>query len=739
MPVVHISPSVNVIERDNSGFSLPPSKTALVLIGEASKGPINTPTTVTSTDDFKTKFGLRLDNALLAHAAINYLSHSNDLTIIRSAYDQDITIIGRQKEKYTLSSGSNKMKVALNGAVTGVDITIADMSSDTAALAASKITVALADSGITSLTAEATDAKYVNLVADDTVKKVDLQVISGHAYDIFKWATTETIVERAWCASATLTKTDAPVINTGDLDAANFSNVSGSSIMRIKENSKDYVNYTMPEVSATTIAGSTVASILASNLESQRDPEETNYYFSAIDAKVRVVGSSLVTQSLTIDDSNLAADAYQILGGDFDIAEGSTLAFAETVTNVGTVKGKSKGTAFNGLKVTYNLNIFNQNNLDIVDSNSTTPVESLANWNFDESDPDNYIENFASNNSDYIQIEWDEEGIDYLDKKEYVLSGGQNGINDTMTTQRISVLEGDISNPELWEFNLIAIPGESSSTGISSLINFCENTRGDCFAITDSPFGYDADAIVDWHNGTGDSTSDKSFPLDETYMTANSVKFNSSYAAVYWPWLLGPNTDTGLDIWMPPSVYMCALYAKSDNATDPWFPPAGADRGVIPGVFLDVETSPAIGKRDIMYGKPGNNMNPIVTFKSIGTVVWGQKTLLRTASALDRVNVRRMVLYVEKGIVNIATPLLFKLNTPAVWQEFTDKSNRFLADVQRRYGLTDFLVVCDSTTNTSDIIDQNKMIGKIFLKPVKAIEVIDLYFTITAAGGSFTE
>jgi hypothetical protein len=726
MPVIHTSPSVNVIERDASGYTIPPSKTTLLLIGEASKGPIGVPTEVSSTDDLKTKFGKKLNNAFLNHAASNYLNQSSSLIIIRSAYDEDITFLGTVKGNgtYTISASNNKMKIALDGAVTGKTITIGSVTGGTPALTASKINVALTASGLTSLEAVATDSKYINLVADETVKKVELQTISNDIYDLFGWATTDKTLERAWYATCILTSTDAPDITSANLSANSFSIITAASSLKVQENSKDPVIYTIAAITGAD-AGSTVASRLAYQLEAQRDTSETHYRFSAIDAKLVLVGSSLETASVKIFSSNIAGGAYSKLAGDWSLNSPATAIFSQTVNNVGKVYGTTKGTAFNNMEVVYSINSFNENTLSVYDSSSTSPIETLSGWNFSEADPDNYIENYVENNSDYIKVDWWSDAIDRLDKLTFTMTGGQNGINDSNTTQRVRQLEGEIANAELWYFNLVSIPGEYSTTGISAILNFCENVRGDCMGIIDTPFGLDADEIVAWHNGEAGS--------------GNSVKFNSSYGAIYWPWVLGNNTDTGLNIWFPPAVYMPALYAKSDNQFDPWFPPAGADRGILPGIYLDTETSPDIGKRDIMYGKPLNNVNPIVTFKSIGTVVWGQKTLLRKLSALDRVNVRRMVLYVEKGIVDIATPLLFKLNVPSVWQDFTDKSNAFLSDVQIRYGLQDFLVVCDATTNTNDIIDQNKMVGKIFLKPVKSIEVIDLYFTITSSGGSFTE
>ena len=721
MPVRHISPSINVIEKDASAFALPPVKTQLCLIGESSKGPINEPTLVSSQEDFTTKFGKSIVNSYLHKAALDFLAQSGHLIVVRTAYDEAITYTGQVAQPFTITSSTNILKVAVDGEVTGTDITLPDKAAVSAEEMASAITAALTDSSIQA-SAIATANKRINLVATNDVRSLDLQAVSDDAYDIFGWATVSAEKERAWYAQKSITYTQPPVLEGSSVDATRWSSITGSTLIRLKENNNDFTSYVLSPLSSTSLAGSSAASQIAKQLEDQRIPDNTHYYWSAIADKVNLVGSSLTTNSITLDDSSSLADAFQLLGGDFNITEGTTITFDETAITLGKFTAATKGTDGNNIDIIYTTNVLNQDTLEVYYGTGTSPIETLSGWNFDENDPDNYIENYVEDNSNYIRVQWDTTGTDYFDKKTYELTYGQDGINDSMTDEKIKALSTDISNPELWEFNLISYPGEYSPAGINAIINFCENIRADCFAIVDSADGLDSDEIVVWHNGEGHG---------------NTAKFNSSYASLYWPWLQEYDSVNRQYRWYPPSVFMCAKYGYSDNVSEVWYPPAGESRGKI--IATDTRISPPIGKRDVMYGAPGNNVNPIVNFTAVGLIVWGQKTLLRSPSALDRVNVRRMVLYVEKGIVNIARPYLFELATPASWSSFSARANNFLNNVKSKYGLTDYLVVCDATTNTPDIIDQNKMVGKIFLKPTKAIETIDLYFTITSAGGSFVE
>tara|TARA_R100000234_G_scaffold117853_2_gene97057 strand:+ start:127 stop:705 length:579 start_codon:yes stop_codon:yes gene_type:complete len=192
---------------------------------------------------------------------------------------------------------------------------------------------------------------------------------------------------------------------------------------------------------------------------------------------------------------------------------------------------------------------------------------------------------------------------------------------------------------------------------------------------------------------------------------------------------------------MPPSVAALGTFASSQARTELWFAPAGFVRG---GLSNGAAGLPVTGvsyrltakERDTLYAA---NINPIAQFPNEGIVIFGQKTLQITRSALDRINVRRLMIFIKKEISKMAATVLFDPNVSVTWSRFTSKVNPFLGSVKARFGLSEFKVVLDKTTTTDDLVDRNIMYAKIYLKPTKAIEFIALDFIITRQGASFDD
>ena len=194
-------------------------------------------------------------------------------------------------------------------------------------------------------------------------------------------------------------------------------------------------------------------------------------------------------------------------------------------------------------------------------------------------------------------------------------------------------------------------------------------------------------------------------------------------------------------LWAPPSIAALGTFSSSERATRLWFAPAGFNRG---GLTEGSAGVPVIGVRDKLTSKQRDNLydaniNPIASFPAEGIVIFGQKTLQVTPSALDRINVRRLMIYVKKQISRIANNILFDQNVPATWDRFLAQVNPFLEGIKTDFGLTDFKVVLDETTTTLDLIDRNIMYAKIFLKPARAIEYIAIDFNITNTGAAFED
>ena len=282
----------------------------------------------------------------------------------------------------------------------------------------------------------------------------------------------------------------------------------------------------------------------------------------------------------------------------------------------------------------------------------------------------------------------------------------------------------------------MTIPGVTNSVLTEHLITTCEE-RGDALAIIDIENSY-----TPREEGSAYLTETSRAPNISTAISSLITRsINSSYGCCFFPFVQIRDTGTGRLIDAPPSIAALGTFGTSQARTELWFAPAGFVRG---GLSNGAAGVPVTGvkmrltskNRDDLYAA---NINPIATFPNEGIVIFGQKTLQITPSALDRINVRRLMIFVKKEISRIANGVLFDPNVQTTWDRFTAAANPFLADVKARFGLTDFRVILDSTTTTDDLVDRNILYAKIFLKPARAIEFIALDFIITRTGASFDD
>ena len=285
------------------------------------------------------------------------------------------------------------------------------------------------------------------------------------------------------------------------------------------------------------------------------------------------------------------------------------------------------------------------------------------------------------------------------------------GLEATDYTTSISLL----ANKNAYQYNLITIPGLASDfsshvSTITQVINTIQN-RGDSMAIVD---------LVRYSSNI------------DTVTTQASV-YDTSYVAAYWPWLKTIDPDTSKQVWVPASTLIPGVYAFNDAVAEPWFAPAGINRGVMP-TAVRAERNLTQGNRDTLYQ---NKVNGIVSFPNTGITVFGQKTLQKKKSALDRVNVRRLLIELKSFISQVADTLVFEQNTVTTRNSFLTQVNPYLSSIQNRQGLSDFKVIMDETNNTSTTIDNNQLIGQIYLQPIKSAEFIILDFNILPTGATF--
>jgi len=294
-----------------------------------------------------------------------------------------------------------------------------------------------------------------------------------------------------------------------------------------------------------------------------------------------------------------------------------------------------------------------------------------------------------------------------------------------------------ISDPEVVEHNLAAMPGITNESLTGKLVKTCES-RADTLAIIDLP-----DVYVPPSENSCTDFRDRTDGTDPERSANNLVRrqINSSYGTTYYPWVKIRDNLNSRDVWVPPSVVALGAMAYTERTAEVWFAPAGFNRGGLnqgtAGVpVLQVSEHLMSKDRDTLYEA---NINPIASFVSEGIVIFGQKTLQSTKSALDRINVRRLMIFIKKEVSRICNTLLFEQNVQATWSRFTSRVVPFLESVKVRFGLSDFKVVLDDTTTTPDLVDRNIMYAKIFLKPARAIEFIAVDFIITNTGAEFDD
>ena len=293
-----------------------------------------------------------------------------------------------------------------------------------------------------------------------------------------------------------------------------------------------------------------------------------------------------------------------------------------------------------------------------------------------------------------------------------ILAGVSNsqGLVGANYTNMVNLL----ANQDDYRFNVLLTPGlidsGSFASTVTSIISNTQNRGDSIFVVDQNPYNSTVGNAV----------------------TAAATR-NTSYAATYWPWVQTVDPDSGARVFVPASTMIGGVYAFNDSVSEPWFAPAGINRGGLSNVIRAEQKLPQ-SSRDTLYS---GNVNPIATFPGTGVVVYGQKTLQKQASALDRVNVRRLLIALKSYISQVANNLVFEQNTIATRNQFLSQVNPFLESVQQRQGLYAFKVIMDDSNNTADVIDRNQLVGQIYIQPTKTAEFIYLDFNILPTGATF--
>jgi len=293
-----------------------------------------------------------------------------------------------------------------------------------------------------------------------------------------------------------------------------------------------------------------------------------------------------------------------------------------------------------------------------------------------------------------------------------------------------------VSDPDYVQGNALTIPGVTKATVTDYLLEIAEE-RADVLGIVDIEDAYTPDT----ETNLGQYAANEANTPAAAVNTMQQRSINNSYGATYYPWVRILDTNTNQSLWAPPSVAALGVLSSTDRLQAPWFAPAGFTRGGLSegaaGLpVLDVSQRLSSDQRDSLYE---TNINPIAKFPAEGIVIFGQKTLQQTATALDRINVRRLMIYLKREISFIASRLLFSPNTQDTWDRFLGQASPLLESVKAEYGIEDFRLVLDDATTTPDLIDRNIIYAKLLVKPTRAVEFFAIDFVVTNSGAAFED
>jgi len=281
----------------------------------------------------------------------------------------------------------------------------------------------------------------------------------------------------------------------------------------------------------------------------------------------------------------------------------------------------------------------------------------------------------------------------------------------------------EMANAEVVDINVLATPGvdySNNQTVVKYALDIVEDR-------TDSIYVIDAPRLT--------AGSVKGTP-EEVVSSLESTGIDSNYAATYWPWIQIEDPNSGKYTYQSPTMMAVQTFALTDNIAAPWFAPAGLNRGLAGPQVIRADVRLTNNQRDTLYQ---GRVNPIATFVQQGVVIWGQKTLQVRQSALDRINIRRLLLQVRRLVAAASLTLLFEQNDQTLRDQFLAKVEPILLQIQNQRGLSAFKVVMDDSNNTPDTIDRNTLVGKIQLQPTRTAEFIDLTFQVLPTGARFED
>jgi len=781
-----VSPGVFTREKDLSFLPQGVAEIGAVLIGQTIKGPAFVPTRVESFNEFQQKFGGLTEDSYLPYTAQSYLQDAPNATIVRVLGTDGYTFTKPLVLNISSSQGNRVAAVlypSLSGSIpsfTG-DLFQASFVRNLVGGATTNVTASsfgLILSG-SAFTGNNTTTSSLNPTSANYFRKTFgyLPKSSKQAYTYLNFNTFQ---------SASFATNEVVLVQTASFATFDFSEeysvastpfiksqkIGGTAVNLFKFHTLSHGNSTNYEIkvgirdikTAADVPGSDYGTftVVVRRVDLEEfnnvnlDPNSPNYIKRVIGDKYITVDAS-GKLSTNGDYNNNSVYIRVEVDSDVDAAaiDSSLLPFgfgavtSPIPSTAGTVPSPTY-VASQSLAGSYNKNVYLGYSFDFVTTDNLNFLNPLpdASTTFLNPLPDASTTTVGSDfdlatcesNSTTISLT-DSATTAQLDARKFMIpfQGGFDGFqpnrkvlvgNDIVAgnTQGLDCSSATaagtvalrkainaVSNPDEFDMNMIVIPGvinrlHSSVTTYAK--DLCED-RGDTFFVMDAGAWSDNISTV-----------------------VNSLSsFDSNYVATYHPWVKILDTDKNKPVWVPPSVVLPGVIAFNDQVAAEWYAPAGLNRGGLSNV-IEVKTRLTHDERDQLYV---GRVNPIATFPGQGATVFGQKTLQAKPSALDRINVRRLLIAVKKFIASSSRYLVFENNTAATRNRFLSIVNPYLESIQQRNGLYAFRVIMDESNNTPDVIDRNILKGDIFLQPAKTAEFIVLDFSVLPTGAAFPE
>ena len=754
MSEVFVSPGVYVRERDFSYYVSSVGNSSLALVGETKKGPAFLPTLVKNMSEFREKFGNMDPNKLVGYAAKSYFKYANSAYVVRVLGNDALRPSGTELLTFVVQGTSEKL-VAATLLCDGLTVAnTVKIESGKTSIQSFRMTADTIYTGSVNLY-DTNAADYIGTLfpRGTTVAASANAMALQHIFPLtIARGLTLTGSTAAMPTYSAWTGASVQISDT----ALNITGYSKASSPLIVANVPDTTNAGTGLFTVHTISdGIDANSIIKIGIENINTANTTFYivvrdYADTNASQIVLERFAKCTMDPTSDDYILKqiGDSRDETGN-FKLVSGYIYIEAESGDHTGLVPYGWNGTTIPSATTFASFAgsaVFPQYSCTTAYATTTSISRQYLGLDYVNTDPDllmigngsawdkdlggqarkgfhlnsganttlyatgpSAITSYATTHAKFlVPVFGGRDGWVYSAATRDLLT---NDPTASQITQWDAALD-TLRNPEEYDINLLAVPGVDLTCSIGTYAQELAEERADCLYIGDMP------------SGKTSSSQAAAVTLPD-----------SSYACTYWPYVKIYDSDNSQDVYIPPTPQALEALAYTDSAAFPWYAPAGMNRGLLTDV-IRAQYRLTAADRETLYNA---KINPIATFPGQGITIWGQKTLQTRPTALDRINVRRMMLYIEKVIAGASKYLVFEQNDVNTWNRFKGMVQPIMDIVKINRGLYDFRVIMDETTNTPDMIDRNQMVGQIYVKPTKTAEAILVNFNILASGAEFSE